>query len=347
MKLLYFLIVFLISFSCFSNEFIPDSFPAGPSHNSYISMPLSKRKSPKHINEINPFTENMILINIDKRDKVLASASGNISITEYQDFIGDKFKIVIDHNNGFKTEYSNIELLEIDINRKSINKGDIIGSFSNKAWGRNLLYFSIYYNNEVINPELLYAQFDLDEIMKITKSFFNYEYVINNNLKKIDFNIGKSIINMNLSNEDINKIIGMPESTNEIKYSKVLTHNFDITHRVYTEIDTFTLPEEHKPYSIKVNNKDVLLLNSIKLGDDITHVLNKLGLPGYINSKNKIHSSAFKLYLLENSPLTIQNDIIAIRYNILETPMEDLTGSLYISFENGNVNNISYGIVLP
>jgi murein DD-endopeptidase MepM/ murein hydrolase activator NlpD len=88
---------------------------------------------------------------------IYAANSGNVVEVSGGGYNGGRGAyVIIDHNNGYKTEY--LHLSQVDVNKgQAIEKGQIIGKMGNT--GRSTgphLHFAVIYDGKPINPLLLY-----------------------------------------------------------------------------------------------------------------------------------------------------------------------------------------------
>lgn len=86
--------------------------------------------------------------------EVLASCDGVIE-SLYTDYLGNT--LIIDHKNGYKTKYSNLDSLENLNLGEAVSKGDVLAKVSDYCYGENVdkphLHFEIIKNDILINPE--------------------------------------------------------------------------------------------------------------------------------------------------------------------------------------------------
>ena len=99
-------------------------------------------------------THNGIDILADADKDVVASASGVVE-SIFDDTLGKT--IVINHKNGYKTRYSNLDDTENLSEGMELNQGDFIAHVGTYAFGENTtephIHFEISLNDEAVNPE--------------------------------------------------------------------------------------------------------------------------------------------------------------------------------------------------
>ncbi len=99
-------------------------------------------------------THNGIDIIASKDSEILVSSDGIIDEI-YTDYLGNT--VVIDHKNGFKTKYSNLDTVENLTIGVKMKQGDFLAKIGNYALGENIsephLHFEIIKNEKFVNPE--------------------------------------------------------------------------------------------------------------------------------------------------------------------------------------------------
>lgn len=73
----------------------------------------------------------------------------------YTDYLGNT--VIIDHQNGYKTKYSNLDTLENLTIGAKVKQGDFLAKVSDYCFGENVdkphLHFEIIKNDTLVNPE--------------------------------------------------------------------------------------------------------------------------------------------------------------------------------------------------
>ncbi len=99
-------------------------------------------------------THNGIDIKTQKGEDVLVSCDGTIEEI-YTDYLGNT--VVIDHKNGFKTKYSNLDTTESLTIGVKVKQGEFLAKVGDYAFGENTeephLHFEIIKNEKFVNPE--------------------------------------------------------------------------------------------------------------------------------------------------------------------------------------------------
>lgn len=101
-------------------------------------------------------THNGIDIKADKTTVVKAAEAGKVQNIKNDPRYG--LSVVIEHNNGYKTVYSNLLSTEFIVEGEKVNKGQAIGTVGTTSTFEVLddphLHFEIVKNSEYIDPEL-------------------------------------------------------------------------------------------------------------------------------------------------------------------------------------------------
>lgn len=99
-------------------------------------------------------THNGIDISAEAGSNVLVSADGTVEQI-YTDYLGNT--VVVDHENGYKTKYSNLDIPENLTIGAKLKQGDILAAVSNYCLGENIdtphLHFEIIKNDVLVDPE--------------------------------------------------------------------------------------------------------------------------------------------------------------------------------------------------
>lgn len=99
-------------------------------------------------------THNGIDILANPGTDILVSADGVIDQI-YTDYLGNT--IIIDHQNGYKTKYSNLDTLENLTVGAKVKQGDFLAKVSDYCFGENVdkthIHFEIIKNETLVNPE--------------------------------------------------------------------------------------------------------------------------------------------------------------------------------------------------
>lgn len=106
-------------------------------------------------------THNGIDIKADKTSVVKAAANGTVSAIKNDPRYG--LTVIITHDNGDKTVYSNLLTAEFVVKDEKVEKGQSIGTVGNSASfevaDEYHLHFELIRNNEYVNP-VIYIDFD-------------------------------------------------------------------------------------------------------------------------------------------------------------------------------------------
>lgn len=99
-------------------------------------------------------THNGIDIKAEAGTEVLVSADGVVEEI-YTDYLGNT--VIIDHKNGFKTKYSNLDTTESLSIGVKMKQGDFLAKIGDYSFGENTeephLHFEIIKNERFVNPQ--------------------------------------------------------------------------------------------------------------------------------------------------------------------------------------------------
>lgn len=99
-------------------------------------------------------THNGIDISAESGSNVLVSADGAVEQI-YTDYLGNT--VIVNHENGYKTKYSNLNIPENLTVGTELKQGDVLATVSDYYLGENVdtphLHFEIIKNEQLVNPE--------------------------------------------------------------------------------------------------------------------------------------------------------------------------------------------------
>lgn len=348
-RMKYLLIMLLILNSkIFSITNIPSMYPFVSPSTTKVSIPYTKRKPSKRINTLSPFTNEMIKIKAFENNKIVATGDGVLKIQTYSGFRGQRYKVEIDHQNGFVTTYLNVLTLDIDENEKKISKGDLLGNVTAQTFSDNYLFLTIKYYDDVINPELLFLGItNVEELLKLTANIYDYQPP-RKDFKFENINLKISDINLSLFQDitEYKSSFGEPISEKIIKHPNDEKNRFDKFHYKFKSFESLHYRYDMKSFVIDTIDTEAVIFNSIRVGSSLKDTVLTIGQPHCIILDRKNFSDIIIRFYLLNQDIFPYLDISDfIYYDVNDDDLE--RKHVYISFEESTVNRITLGVNQP